>query len=209
MRCWQTCQRSSPRHQFQQTKRPITAQAEYATAVALTTGTFTPVPTEYVTPFVIPPSPPAENTVTAVARLAAATEAAAAGGPTATPLPYNAVVGEWVIATSTPQNVATAAAMAVAATANAQLLGPATATPFHWLVITPTPQPVEPEPTPTPTMAALILSKRVHTDADPNGDRVHPRSPARGIQESGVFPARHRPAGTVLVFITQFHRRPG
>ncbi len=133
----------------------VTAQAEYATAVAVTTGTFTPVPTAYVTPYVIPPSPPAENSLTAVARLADATVIAQAGGETTTPIPYNAIVGEWVIATPTPQNVATAAALAVAATANAQILGPATATPFHWLLITPTPVPL---PTSTPTTPPLILS---------------------------------------------------
>ncbi len=133
----------------------VTALAEYATAVAVTTGTFTPVPTGYVTPYVIPPSPPAVNSLTAVARLAEATAIAQAGGPTGTPLPFNAVVGEWVIATLTPQNVATAAALAVEATANAQILGPATATPFHWLLITPTPVPL---PTSTPTTPPLILS---------------------------------------------------
>lgn len=138
-----------------QNEATVTAQAEYATAVAVTTGTFTPVPTAYVTPFVIPPSPPAENSLTAVARLAEATAIAQAGGETATPIPYNAVVGEWVIATPTPQNVATAAALAIAATANAQILGPATATPFHWLMITPTPAPL---PTSTPTTPPLILS---------------------------------------------------
>jgi len=133
-----------------------TAIAEYATAVAVTTGTFTPVPTEYVTPFVIPPSPPAVNVATVVARVAEATTVALAGGPTFTPLPYNAVIGEFVIATPTPQNVATAAAIALAATADAQTFGPAAPTPFHWIVITATPEPL---PTATPTTPPLILAE--------------------------------------------------
>lgn len=133
-----------------------TAQAEFATAVAVTTGTFTPVPTEYVTPFVVPPSPPAENVATVVARVAAATAAAQTGGPTSTPLPYNAVLGEFVLATPTPQNVATAAAIALAATADAQTFGSAAPTPFHWIVITATP---EPRPTATPTTPPLILAE--------------------------------------------------
>jgi hypothetical protein len=133
-----------------------TAQAEYATAVAVTTGTFTPVPTEYVTPFVVPPSPPALNVATVVARAAEGTATARAGGPTFTPLPYNAVIGEFVIATPTPQNVATAAAIALAATADAQTFGPASPTPFHWIVITATPEPL---PTATPTTPPLILEE--------------------------------------------------
>ena len=130
-----------------------TALADYATAVAVTTGTFTPVPVEYVTPFVVLPSPPAINVATVVARVAEGTATAMAGGPTFTPLPYNAVLGEFVIATPTPQNVATAAAIALAATADAQTFGPASPTPFHWIVITETP---EPRPTPTPTTPLFI-----------------------------------------------------
>ena len=41
-----------------------TADALYATAVAQTTGTFTPVPTGFVTPMIVLPSPPAENVAT-------------------------------------------------------------------------------------------------------------------------------------------------
>ena len=135
-----------------------TAIAEYATAVALTTGTFTPVPTAYVTPFLVIPSPPAENMPTQVARNAAATQQAISGAPTGTPLPYNAVVAEYVIATSTPANIATAAALVIEATANAALNGPATPTPWQWYVITPTPPPPAPQPTPTPTLPVFIAA---------------------------------------------------
>ena len=131
------------------------AIAEYATAVALTTGTFTPVPTAYVTPFLVIPSPPADNLQTQVARYAAATEQAASGAPTSTPMPYNAVIAEYVLATVTPANIATAAALAVEATANVALNGPPTPTPWEWYVYTPTPIP---QPTPTPTLPVLILA---------------------------------------------------
>jgi len=149
----------------------VTALAEFATAVALTTGTFTPVPTQYVTPMVILPSPPAANAATAVARIAEATAVAQAGGPTFTPLPYNAVIGEFVIATPTPQNVATAAALALAATANAEVYGPATATPFHWLVITPTPEPL---PTATPTIPPVIMAEDFTPTPIPTATEIVP-----------------------------------
>lgn len=134
-----------------------TQQAAYATAVAVTTGTFTPVPTAYVTPFLVLPSPPAENLQTAVARNAEATAIAASGAATSTPLPYNAVIASFTIATVTPQNVETAAAMVQEATAAAELNGTATPTPWEWVVITPTPRPVTPPPTVTPTLPPLIL----------------------------------------------------
>jgi hypothetical protein len=129
-------------------------QIARATAVAVTTGTYTPVPADYVTPFVVFPSPPAMNTATAIARQVEAEMAAASQVETPTPLPWNAIVGEYVLATPTPANVATAAVVALAATADAQLYGPATATPFHWLVITATPVPI---PTATPTLKPVIF----------------------------------------------------
>lgn len=136
-----------------------TEQAVYATAVAATTGTFTPVPTAYVTPFLVLPSPPPGNLLTVVARSAEATAAAQLGGPTATPLPHNAVIAAYVVATVTPLNVATAAAMVQEATAAAGLMGTATPTPWEWVVITPTPLPQAPPPTLTPTLPPLILER--------------------------------------------------
>lgn len=136
-----------------------TEYARYATAVAVTTGTFTPVPTAYVTPFLVFPSPPAENLQTAVARNVEATAVVQTGAATSTPLPYNAVIAEYVIATVTPVNVATAAAIVQEATAAAELMGTATATPWEWIVITPTPLPLTPLPTVTPTLPPLILER--------------------------------------------------
>ena len=155
-----------------------TERAAYATAVAVTTGTFTPVPTAYVTPFLVLPSPPAENLLTVVARSAEATAVAQQGGPTATPLPYNAVIANYVVATVTPQNVATAAAIVQEATAAAALAGTATPTPWEWVVITPTRLPVTPPPTATPTLPPLILERDFTPTPTPlpGSTEVAPRS---------------------------------
>lgn len=136
-----------------------TEYARFATAVAVTTGTFTPVPTAYVTPFLVFPSPPADNLQTAVARNVEATALAESGAATQTPLPYNAVIAEYVIATVTPLNVATAAAAVQEAAAAAALQGTATPMPWEWVVITPTPRPQTPAPTETPTLPPLILER--------------------------------------------------
>ena len=64
-----------------------TYQAEYATAVAMTTGTFTPVPTNAVTPVIIMPTPMPKNVMTAAAQMRTATAVVAKAG-TMTPLPY-------------------------------------------------------------------------------------------------------------------------
>ncbi|MEZ4731885.1 MAG: hypothetical protein R3E79_32600 [Caldilineaceae bacterium] len=132
-----------------------TGDAQYATAVAITTGTFTPVPTDFVTPVLIIPSPPAENVATVAARSIEATQVAASGAATPTPLPYNAVVAEYIYATSLPDNEATAVAQAVIATAAAQVDGTPTPLPWSAIVITkiPTPlPPVSPTPTPLPSL---------------------------------------------------------
>jgi len=150
-----------------------TAVAEYATAVALTTGTFTPVPAEFVTPFVVVPSLPAENSLTAVARITQAAQAELAAVATATPLPWNAVIGEFVVATPLPENVATAAALSIQQTVSAQLLGPPTATPFQWIVITPTPAP---QPTATATLPVLLPQKAFTATPIPTATEVVPGS---------------------------------
>lgn len=143
-----------------------TGDAQYATAVAVTTGTFTPAPTAFVTPVLIMPSPPAENVATAAARAVEATAVAASGAATPTALPYNAVIAQYIYATALPQNEATAAAQAVIATADALVNGTPTPLPWNAIVITavPTPLPLLPTalpslqpisdftPTPTPTV---------------------------------------------------------
>lgn len=128
-----------------------TARAQYATAVALTTGTFTPVPTNYVTPQLILPSPIAQNAATTIARTDVAREQAILQTPT--PLPYNAVIAEYVIATTLPQNSATEEARRVIGTAMAQTTGTATPLPWHVVVVSPTPTALPTLPptfTPTP-----------------------------------------------------------
>lgn len=131
-------------------------RALYATAVAQTTGTFTPVPTNYVTPVLILPSPPAENVATVAARLETATAEAAEGFPTATPLPYNAVIAEYAIATALPENQATADADAVIIAAMVQTTGTPTPLPWNVIVITPTPTST-PLQSPTSTPLPLIV----------------------------------------------------
>ncbi len=111
-----------------------TDQALYATAVAVTTGTFTPVPTDAVTPVVVLPTPMPENVVTAAAQMRTAT-AQAARSASATPLPFNAVIATLTPAplvfldTATPQNAATAQALSAYATAVAVTTGTFTPMP--------------------------------------------------------------------------------
>jgi hypothetical protein len=139
-----------------QNNATATFVAAIATAVAQTTGTYTPIPTGYVTPILIYPSPPAENIVTAVARETAA--AAAALRETPTPVPFNAVFGYYAIATVTPENVMTAAVLVAEATTYAEQHGTPEPTPWNRIIITPTPLPVEPTPTPTKVVEVLSLT---------------------------------------------------
>jgi hypothetical protein len=144
-----------------------TADAAYATAVALTTGTFTPVPTGYVTPALLFPPPPPENVATAAARVVAATEAARLGVPAPTAL-WNGVYAIYEYATPTPANAETAVAMIQAQNAAAVTTGTPTPTPWNLVVITKVPPPtpteipiivpadqLEPTPTPTPTIPVV------------------------------------------------------
>lgn len=143
-----------------------TANAMYATAVALTTGTFTPVPPNAITPIIIEPTPVPENAATAAAQLLTATAQADRFG-TATPLAYNVLVATptltpFVITnTPVPQNIATATEQAAQATVNAITTG--TPTPLPPNAVTATSEPPLPLvvyldqltptaiPTPTPT----------------------------------------------------------
>jgi hypothetical protein len=130
-----------------------TALARYATAVAVTTGTFTPVPTDAVTPVVVLPTPIPQNVLTAAAQVRAATATANLAG-TGTPLPFNAVIATLtpeqfiIMNTATPQNAATAQALAAYATAVAVTTG--TFTPFP-------PNSVRATGTPAPTPVPLVL----------------------------------------------------
>ena len=137
---------------------PATADAleDFATAVALTTGTFTPEPSIFVTPIVIVPSPPAENVATAAARVLAVTATADAikgqllPTSTNTPLPYNAVIGIYVYATPQPENLATAVAADQARAAAVLVNGTPTPLPWNAIIITAVPAPITPSATPLP-----------------------------------------------------------
>lgn len=132
-----------------------TGDAQYATAVAVTTGTFTPVPADFVTPVLIMPSPPAENVATAAARAVEATTVATNGAATPTALPYNAVIAQYIYATALPQNEATTAAQAVIATADALVNGTPTPLPWNAIVITAVPTPLPPLPTALPSLQPI------------------------------------------------------
>lgn len=129
-----------------------TAQAFYATAVAVTTGTFTPIPPQAVVATVVTPTPTPANAATALARALQATAAAQMHG-TPTPLPFYVLVATAtptpfvVTATPRPTNAATATEQAARATL-AALIGATTPLPED--VVTPT-------PTPTATAVPLLL----------------------------------------------------
>ena len=127
-----------------------TANSAFATAVALTTGTFTPVPTNYVTPVIYYPPPPPENVATAAARVLYATAVAGRAEPTST-RPWNAVAAVYVLATETPGNEQTAIARIVERNQNAIAEGTPTPTPWNLVVITSVP---EPTVTPIPLVVA-------------------------------------------------------
>jgi hypothetical protein len=116
-----------------------TAQAVYATAVALVTGTFTPTPENAVTPVYLTLTPTPENLETAVAIVLQATEQARTATPT--PWPYNvlAPTPTWtpwfVTATPTPLNDATATAESFYATAVALTTGTPTPLPPNAVVL--------------------------------------------------------------------------
>ncbi len=154
-----------------------TANAIYATAVALTTGTFTPVPTNAVTAIVVTPTPIPVDAAAAIAVLRTATAfAQQVGTPTA--LPYNVVVAT-VTATRvilnpspTPENQATAVARVAEATLSALTTGTFTPIPGNAVTTTPsqTPTPVpllllnlqreSPTPTATPRPGGLPAALR-------------------------------------------------
>jgi hypothetical protein len=123
-----------------------TYQAGYATAVAVTTGTFTPVPTNAVTPVVVLPTPIPQNVATAAVQVQTATAQAVIAG-TGTPLPFNAVIATLTATpiivqdTSTPANAATARVRAAYATAVAMTTGTFTPVPTNALRATGTPVP--------------------------------------------------------------------
>ncbi|NOZ72485.1 MAG: hypothetical protein GXP38_11345, partial [Chloroflexi bacterium] len=154
-----------------------TAQSLYATAVALTTGTFTPVPTNAITPRLITPTPPPENAATAVIVIATATAEALARG-TPTPLPYDVFVATvtprplLIVATPKPENKATATIIAAQVTIIAMTTGTFTPIPTYAVTPTPLPQPTRvplllyklptptPQPVPTPLPDRLPASLR-------------------------------------------------
>ncbi len=211
-----------------------TVHALYATAVAITTGTFTPVPTNAVTPIVVVPTPQPENVATAAAQVLAATVQAGQIG-TATPLPFGALIATvtprppLLIYTPTPANFATAAAYAAYATAVAVTTG--TFTPIPPNAVTPTPPPsptllpllleVTPGPTPTPTpttpaqLPAGLIGKILFRSDRDGAPRLYALDPANGrimlvTQEWPLRLAQAReprnPAGNLIAQVQEDNR---
>jgi hypothetical protein len=141
-----------------------TRAAVQATAVAMTTGTYTPVPPNAVTPMLILPTDAPEDIVSLSQQLMTATAQATQIG-TSTPVPYSADIATItpsppvITFTPTPANPATATRAAAVATAVAMTTG--TFTPMPENARTPTYTPtatplplvmwITPAPTFTPT----------------------------------------------------------
>ena len=112
-------------------------RAAQVTLDATTTGTWTPLPDNWlaVTPILVYATPTPANLATAQVLAILATARAATTG---TPNPYRVEVRMTVVtATPTPTSFVAAAQTLVAATQQAQTLGTATALPPNWLVVTP------------------------------------------------------------------------
>ncbi len=121
-----------------------TANAAYATAVAVTTGTFTPVPTDAVTPIIIIPTEIPDNVMTAAVQVLTATAPAQTTG-TPTAVPVGAVIatvtpGLVLTPTPLPANLATVQAQSAYATAVAITTGTFTPMPPWVTVATRTPE---------------------------------------------------------------------
>ncbi len=188
-----------------------TANSFFATAVAQTTGTFTPVPFPYVTPVLILPSPPSENVATEAARVNLAANVPLADTKVITPLPYNAVLALYIYASPIPDNKATAQAENALATAEAQTTGTPTQLPWNAVIITRVPTPrsrnvaqgdgstavTAQDTTPTPTVdpaqttqaqIADLSNKLVYRRASSKGDEIWVYDPATGATGPAAQP---------------------
>jgi hypothetical protein len=134
------------------------AEAAFATAQAMTTGTWTPTPTYFITAtptatFVIITNTPTPNSVSALLAwaVAEATRVSRDGPPTPIPQGFITATPRFIVATSTPtpENAVTAQAIRVLATVVALTTGTYTPMPA---VITPTPTATA---TPQPLIATL------------------------------------------------------
>jgi dipeptidyl aminopeptidase/acylaminoacyl peptidase len=176
-----------------------TADALQATAIAATTGTFTPVPTDAVTPLIVLPTPVPEDVFAAAAQLQTATAQARTVG-TVTPVPAEALIATttptrvMVGNTATPENAATARAYVAYATAIAVATGTFTPLPPLAATFTPVPQPtplpllvpVTPAPPPTPTatppgvMPAALAGKVLFYSDRSGQPQLYALDPANG-----------------------------
>ena len=179
------------------------ALSAYATAVAITTGTFTPLPRDYVTATPTPPWVVVTNTPTAQSIfqllnrvIAEATRTAVAGPPT--PLPTGvATATPTRTGTPTPANAETAQARIIMVTIEALTIG--TWTPTYTATPTGTPPAAATAApgalTPTPQVAPLATVTLLEgaPQAVVVGERINVRAgPGVAFPVLGVLPAGAR-----------------
>ncbi len=162
----------------------VAAEAWTATAVALTTGTYTPLPYRPVTPTptpanlatvqalallrglppVVPHTPTPANEATAeMLALYATAQAFLTGTPT--PPPADAVTPVIITPTPLPANVFTAAARFLQATADAATTGTPTPWPYNAVIATATPPWIVITNTPAPANAATATAVSAYATA--------------------------------------------
>jgi len=177
------------------------------TAAAIKDGTATPLPANWVTPFVVTVTPTPQNEATAIlaSRLATAL-ALTTGEPlnmvTATPTPTYVII----TSTPTPENVMTAAAHALQITAAAIKDGTATPLPGNWVtpvvvITTPTPENVAtleywqavalttgtPTPTPANVQTATATPVFVAVDMIPSPTATATPSPTPQLMPAALM----------------------
>ncbi|MCB9141602.1 MAG: TolB family protein [Anaerolineales bacterium] len=181
------------------TPRPVnnvtaTANAVYATAVAITTGTFTPLPTDYVTatpttPFVVVTNTPtAADIFTWLSQaIAEATRTATAGPPT--PFPPGVVTATAApTETAVPLNAETAQAQVILVTIQALTTGTWTPTPTatQTPTATPTASSTSEVQQPAPTTAIAATTTLTETEvAEPTAAAIQPAAGSSGAAAAG------------------------
>lgn len=150
-------------------RETATANAVYATAVAITTGTFTPLPTNYVTAtptatFVVVTNTPTASDIFALLALviAEATRTATAGPPTPFPPGVVTATPTWT-ATPVPLNEETAVAQVIMATIHALTTGTWTPTATSTPAVTPEALPETPATAVTSTLPLTLTAPSVVT----------------------------------------------
>jgi len=185
------------------------AQTFMATAIAVTTGTLTPVPLNAITPIIVTPTPIPENVATAAVQMLTAVAQIAKQG-TGTPLPYNVIIATVtrtppiLTRTPTPENRATRQAFNAYATAVAITTGTFTPIPsdavFATATATPTAIPLVIFRTPTPIPTATPVPYRIPNALRGNILFFSNRPVASGLPSTGLWALE--PGSGRLAYVT-------